>query len=399
MLIELLALIAGLIIGTFTGITPGIHINLVAALMTSSAPLLLTHLSPVSLAIFLFSVAITHTFVDAIPSTLLGAPNPDTAELILPAQQMVIDGEGYEAVRLATMGAQMGLAIGTLALPLIMLVFPIIYEPITPYIGWLLLAVCLYFIITEEDNNKRFWAAIIFIFSGILGSLVLSFPNLQRPLLPLLSGLFGVSALLLGIIDGVVMFPQRIGEPEHLGFMTWARTLIASICAGAIASLLPGLGTSQATMAAKAVLPKKEPHAFMVAVGGINTLNYLFSLATWAVLDKARNGAVVALKEFVSADILMILVVSGLIVAGLATILTLGLARITIEVMNRVPYQAVSWAVLILLVLLTTIISGWRGFIILIISTAVGMLPQLLGVRKSVAMGCLVIPVVFFFLT
>jgi TctA family transporter len=38
----------------------------------------------------------------------------------------------------------------------------------------------------------------------------------------------------------------------------------------------------------------------MILVGGLNTVNFVLSLVTFLVLDKARNGAVIAIKELIS---------------------------------------------------------------------------------------------------
>ncbi|MBT4824632.1 hypothetical protein HON88_05525, partial [Candidatus Woesearchaeota archaeon] len=65
MLLETISCIfIGVFAGIITGLTPGIHINLVSLLVISSSPFLLNYLSPISLAIFVISMAITHTFLD-----------------------------------------------------------------------------------------------------------------------------------------------------------------------------------------------------------------------------------------------------------------------------------------------------------------------------------------------
>ena len=47
----LLALLLGVLAGTFTGLTPGIHVNLIALLTLSFSPLLLNFLPPIDLII------------------------------------------------------------------------------------------------------------------------------------------------------------------------------------------------------------------------------------------------------------------------------------------------------------------------------------------------------------
>lgn len=60
MLLEMaLFLILGLLAGTLTGLTPGIHINLISGLLLT---LSFVGLNPVYLVTFVVSMSITHTF-------------------------------------------------------------------------------------------------------------------------------------------------------------------------------------------------------------------------------------------------------------------------------------------------------------------------------------------------
>ena len=403
MLIQILiSLVIGIIAGTITGLIPGLHINLVGAILSASSAVLINYLPVQALAVFLLSTAMTHTFVDAIPSTLLGVPNADTAEMILPAHKMVIDGEGYEAVRLATMGGLVGVAAGLLVFYGLVLIIPLVYETVSSMIGYILLIVSAYFILTESDNNKRFWAAVVFGLSGVLGMVVLGFPNLEQPLLPMLSGLFGISTMLISLIEPPAILDQIISQDTYFEKRAWVRITVAMLGSAWLASLLPGLGTAQATLAAKSVLPKDDAHAFLVSAGGINTLNYLFSLATWFSIGKQRNGAVVVMAQLIeklSARTVMLFVCAAVIVSAIAAMVTLGLGRIAAKKVGDISYKKICLFIIIFLVIMVAMLCSWKGMVVLIVSTALGMVVHYVGVRKSSAMGCLMIPVMVFFLS
>lgn len=64
----LLAILIGSSFGIITGLTPGVHINLVAALLLMISPLLLNYFSPFFLAAVIVAMSIVHTFLDFIPS-------------------------------------------------------------------------------------------------------------------------------------------------------------------------------------------------------------------------------------------------------------------------------------------------------------------------------------------
>ena len=67
MFIEIiLALILGCLAGCITGLIPGIHVNLISILLISVSGYLLGFTNPMSLAVFIIAMAITHTFLDSI---------------------------------------------------------------------------------------------------------------------------------------------------------------------------------------------------------------------------------------------------------------------------------------------------------------------------------------------
>ncbi|MGM0409019.1 MAG: tripartite tricarboxylate transporter permease [Bacteroidota bacterium] len=99
MFLELiLAILLGLMFGTITGLTPGIHLNLISVMLLSASPILLQYTNPLALAVFIITMSVTHTFLDSIPSILLGAPESDTALGVLPGHRYLLKGQGLMAV-------------------------------------------------------------------------------------------------------------------------------------------------------------------------------------------------------------------------------------------------------------------------------------------------------------
>ena len=86
----IIALALGIIAGTITGLTPGIHINLVAVILVSAS--LILPISPIILVVFIVAMSITHTFLDFIPSIFLGAPDDDTVLSVLPGHKVTSSG-------------------------------------------------------------------------------------------------------------------------------------------------------------------------------------------------------------------------------------------------------------------------------------------------------------------
>ena len=95
-----LAIILGIIAGCITGLIPGIHINLIASFLVSISAYLTIISPPITFVIFVVSMAITHTFIDFIPSIFLGAPDNDAALSILPGHNLLLKGKGLSLIHI-----------------------------------------------------------------------------------------------------------------------------------------------------------------------------------------------------------------------------------------------------------------------------------------------------------
>lgn len=400
MLLEIiLAIVVGILIGTITGITPGIHVNLVAVIALALSPFLLTYTTPIIIAVFIITVALTHTFLDSIPSIYLGAPEDASSALsVLPGHRLLLEGRGYEAVKLATLGSLLAVIIVVLVTPLLIPTFKEAYPIINKYIPHILIASAVYLI--YQSKKDRYWSFLVFFLSGVLGLAVFSISTLEQPLLPLLSGLFGTSQLILSYKNNVVIPQQKITK-MNIKKKETLKALGASTVASTLLGFLPGVGSAQAAILAMQVAGKTTVEGFLVMVGGINTLVMGLSITALYTIDRARNGAIVAVSkliENITVTDLTIFLASSLVVAGLVTILTLILARVFSKVITKVNYKKLCLSIIILITGMVLLFSGPVGLLVLIISTCLGMIPPLKGISRSHLMGCLMIPVIIFFI-
>lgn len=397
----LAAIITGIFAGIITGLIPGIHINLVSIMVISISGYLLGYASPVVIGVFIIAMAITHTFLDTIPSIYLGAPDEDTAVAVLPGHKMLLNGMGHEAVKLTVIGSLLCIIASALLFPVFLLVFPVIYQLIKNWIGWILLFVVIYMILKDRKLNIIFWSAIVFLFSGILGIIVVSMDNLQQPLFPMLSGLFGLSTLIFSLFQDVVLPKQRITEMVNVDKKEMAKAVFGGVFSGGLTSLFPGLGAAHAAIIAGTFIKEISVFSYLILVGGINTVNFFLSLVTLYTLGKARNGAVIAVLEIIQSinfQQLMIFIAASLIVAGIATFLALKISRIFCFFIGKLNYKALCLGVVAVVTVLVFVFSGFLGLFVLIISTSIGLIPNLAGVGKNNAMGCLLLPVILYFL-
>src|SRR3989338_3603903 len=294
MIIEILiAILLGCLMGVLTGLTPGLHINLVALILLSISPVLLGYTNVIAVASFIIAMSITHTFTDFISATYLGAPSDDTALAVMPAHRLLLQGMGHEAIRLATIGSLLCLILTIMAAPLLIFIVPFIFSSLKDYVGWILLAVIVFMILREENIDKKFWSFVVVMLSGILGLIVFGIPNLKDPLLPMLSGLFGVSVLLLSLSQKAVLPAQRATEMVKVKAKDTAKAISSGVFSGSLVSIFPGLGPAQAAVISGQFFKRTDTNSYLILVGGINTVSMILSLITLFPIKKAKNGSIV----------------------------------------------------------------------------------------------------------
>lgn len=396
-----LALVCGVAIGTITGLAPGIHINLVAFFLLSLAGVFSASSSiALALAVFIVAMSMTHTFVDFIPSIFLGAPDEDSALSVLPGHEMLIKGSGYEAVILTLYGSLAGIFLILILSPLFIWFLPAVYQgarTIMPFILLLTFFFLLYF-----EKTSRFWAVVIFLFAGFLGIASLNL-NLQEPLLPLLTGLFGASSLITSITKKQKIPKQKIMRFKDVGIgkKSLARSIFASLISSPLCSFLPGLGSGQAAVIGSEVTGDLDRREFLILLGSINTVVMGLSFVTLYSIEKSRTGSAVAigkLLENFSFSYLLIILAAVLISGIIAFFLTIFLAKFFSKRISRVNYSRLSLGVLILLSVVIIVFSGWLGLLVFIVSASLGLACILLGIRRTHLMGCLLLPTILYYL-
>jgi len=400
MLIEIvLAICCGVICGIITGLLPGIHINLVSALIITFSSILISYFHPITLAVMIITMATIHTFLDTIPSFYLGAPNEDTALIVLPAHRFLLKGEGYTAVKLATLGSLFGLIATMIFTPIIIYLSINYYSVIQPYIPYLLIASILLLLYKETGNKTN--AVVVILLSGTLGILTLNLGILKEPLFPLLSGLFGTSTLIISLKDSTVIPLQKTFSDLKLKTSITLKSIFATITTCTLTGFLPGVSSSQSAILSSSFFKKLDSEYFILMVGAINTITMIISFIALLTINKARNGAVIAISKIVTSitlNRLILFLAVALIAGGIATFLALKIGKAFSSYITKINYKKTCISIIFLLIILTILLSGFIGLLILIVSTAIGLLPNYLNTGKNHLMACLIIPVILFFI-
>ena len=275
----LFALFFGVAMGSLTGLIPGFHVNNVALILLALSPVFLSWGIPLSaVAAIIVSTGTVHTFLNYIPSALLGAPDGDTALSLLPGHRMLLSGNAPRGVAWSSRGSQLGLF---LSLPLIIVARIAFgdelgwYDYLRNIIFFLLL--CISFLLLATETTRLDWpkwmrklsmnklatdsrfagflaATGFFLLSGFYGWAVFSLPA-RSPvgipdaslLLPSLAGLFGIANLL-----DIYATTSHIPPQNEDWTLPPAKPLLVpcfwSGVAGASMGVLPGMTASQATV-------------------------------------------------------------------------------------------------------------------------------------------------------
>ncbi len=270
--ILVISILLGFLLGIISGLIPGVHVNNFALVLVAMSPLFMEMgFAPFYIAVIILSNSVTQTFLDVIPSIFLGAPEADTALAVMPGHQLLMEGRGAEAVRLSAFGSAGAVVIALfMALPLA-LFFQNIYTSIDAYIGWILILIVFIMIATENGEvvegqgslvhlKFKAYALMLFIISGVLG--IFAFDNiaLMSPiikfgepsiLLPLLSGLFGASTLVISLMTKSEIPPQQKVCRFVLPQKTIIRGMLTGSVAGSFVAWLPGVSSAVGTIIAR----------------------------------------------------------------------------------------------------------------------------------------------------
>jgi putative membrane protein len=397
MLEILLGVCIGVLLGTISGIIPGVHANTLAGVLLGLQVVLLSVLGPLALAGAMFAALITHTFVDAIPSTFLGVPDADTSLAMLPAHALCLEGKGEEAVRIAALGSAAAMI---LAVPLSVLCF-IPLPAFQPYFDWwigiLLIAAVGYMIVTSEAPG---WALAVFGISGLLGLFALKYTYLgwhgigggSAILMPLLSGLFGISVLRTASRGKV---PDQHFSGIALDDRKVLRCSVLGTAAGISVGWLPGLSTASANgVLASLIGYEKDRRGYILATNAANTANAFIGLAALFALSRMRNGVMAALAELPPQSMSALMVV-GVLAACAAYMITISLSQYA-HVLNGIDSSLLNRGVIAFTVILCIILTGPFGIFILVLATATGLVPHFINLPRVYCMGCIMIPVIFY---
>jgi putative membrane protein len=458
LLLLLFSVLGGYLLGIISGLLPGIHNNNFALVLVALAPSLAEKgISPFYISVIIISNQVAQTFHDIIPSVFLGAPDGDTALAVLPGHRLLLDGAGAEAVRLSAIGSAGSVVASLLFVVPLSLFFGTIYPYLEEYMALILISIVFLMLASEKGDQSqeqgslskykyKAFALFLFLITGVLGLFAFSRESLMVPiisfgepsaLLPLLSGLFGASQLIISLLTSSKI-PEESVSALKLSQKRIIRGILTGSAAGSLVAWLPGLSSAIAALLAglfmkadfdKISLKKKvsepelgvhrtflysDPSArnpdtlasskeFIISMSGVNTSNAIFGLVAFVVIGRTRSGAMVAVKEILGTDsldlsVLLLFFAAMVLTALFSYFSTVWIGNNAHHLLKKLDYTKLCAGVLIGLTVMAFLFTGLFGLFIFVISTPIGMLASFMNVRKSHAMGVILLPVILYFL-
>lgn len=410
--------LAGAAVGCVLALLPGLHIFNVAGLALLLSTRKMIDLSDQALAMFLLGALVGWAVVNVIPSVFLFAPDDANVVVVLPTTKLFMQGRGIEAAVLigaGSLGALIGLV---LIAPLLDEVLRPLRMIIQPHAGWMLVAIIVFLLLGEWPRANDLarpaqrllsaWAylgagLLTFVLSGLLGFVLLyrspvPLESAFQNLMPAFVGLFAVPGLLQLLLFSVKLPPQTQTLSFDLPPRVWLRGTLTGLSGGLFSSVLPVISGGIGGLLAGHATAQWDNRLFMISLGASKVAYYVGSLLLLFVpgLALTRGG----MAWMVSSIYVPYgwhsywLAVSAIALCGAFAFAALILfARLAARLINRIHVKGLAVVALIFATLITFGFTGWGGIVIMLVATAVGLIPVIVGGRRLNCLGVLLMPI------
>ena len=359
--------------------------------------------------------------MDIVPGTFFGVPDADTALSVLPAHRLCLLGHGEEAVRLSAVGSAYGTVFGLAILSVFLLVLPAIQDMIDWWSGIILIIVAGVLIVWSESPE---WSFAVFSLSGILGVFAFEYswlcvpltdaisPSSASVLMPLLTGLFGISVL---IFSKKGSMPPQTFDGLHIERRNILKCSLIGTFAGSVVGWLPGLSNASANAVIASFVRFDEPQScesesdsdggpdgrldgsrgYIIAASAANTANAFISIGAFYAIMRMRNGVMAAFSHLKEIPDLTFVILAAVTAAISGYILTIGFSKAG-RIFSDINVRSLGVAVIVFMTAITLLFTGIFGLFILILASVVGSLTQIIDIRRVPCIGAVMIPVILF---
>ncbi|MCS7123147.1 MAG: tripartite tricarboxylate transporter permease, partial [Candidatus Aenigmarchaeota archaeon] len=257
----------GIIIGSLSGLIPGLHINNLLPLIS-----LFGIFHGESGLILISSMVASQLVFNFLISTFFGAADDENNSLAaLPSHKLLLSGKGMKSVVSLIYGSLLGFIFSLILIAILFGVLKQLYMYSRNLIAYIIILVITYLILLERKLSKIFKSILIFLISGIFGIIVLNNLNFQAEdkILPALTGLFGISSLITSIYTKTKIPKQDLDLKLNIKSKNILKASIVGSIAGFIVGLLPAIGVAQGIILVSSFIKLNNPIEFLLAQGSV----------------------------------------------------------------------------------------------------------------------------------
>ncbi|MBU2564854.1 MAG: tripartite tricarboxylate transporter permease [Candidatus Thermoplasmatota archaeon] len=263
---------------------------------------------------------------------------------------------------------------------------------------------------TEDVFSRTFGvmtAGAVFILSGIFGMIIFDLSVSSpvhlpsSPLFPAFTGLFGVSILLLSLTNTPEIPEQRINEPV-VNRKESLKSIFTGSLAGSVLGFLPGITSGHATVLSMLGRKTRKKEQVVLTLSAVNTSYAFFCLAALFIIMRPRNGTMIAVDEMINIEewsglmpvSLTYLMIAVIVASAVSYFMTIHLGKCFAKIFTKINYKKLVVSIVVFITITVFLFTGFIGLLILITGIGVGLMPPCFGVRRSHAMGVLLLPVI-----
>jgi putative membrane protein len=387
MMLELAgAIVLGVLLGLFAGLVPGLHPNTLSAVLAGIG------IPDSALPFIILSLAAAAGVFEMFRAIFLYVPDATTVISVLPGHRMLMEGKGMLALRICCFAFVSSTVFAILLLPLSFAIFPLAYAAVSPYVPYLLLAICVALLLSEQNAAKIAGSIACFLLAGALGLIVFTLPIVREPLFPSFAGLFAISGLALSMSSNEKIPAQADNSGAPLSLLP---VILVGVLLGGFADLLPGLSSAAQLAVLASLFTYMSSARFLALTSSISASHLVFGLSALLTTGKARAGTLaIAGKsvEFFSSDWVYALAFAILVATAIAAILLLFLSRRLVPLLQSVDSMKLNALVLAYVLCLILLSEGANGLAVAAVASFIGVLPPILGVRRTHLMGFILLP-------
>jgi len=371
-------ILLGSFLGLLIGLLPGMHTNTVIAVLISLG------LVNSNFGVLALSMLSGHILSSFFLSMFANIADSDNVVSLLPTQRLIKAGKGDYALFVLLFSFGLSVLISYLLLPFANTIYGVI-RPVFHLIRWLVPIISTLIIFRTKSIKN---SLVFFLLSGIFGILVFNL-NLTDPFLPMFSGMFALPWILSKERDIEGNTHPKVTTSSELRLGIY---IIVGVLLGMIADVIPGVSSpSQMAMLASYAL-FISTDGFLALVVSTTVSEYIFSMLTLGVFNKARIGGVLLLFNSFKLDWkLMIFVFS---ISALISIVVFYFFRKQFFTYIKYLWKF-RYVTVFVIILGTLFLDGLVGVVVLVVGYFVGLLTQKTRTERINLMGSIIIPMFF----